>query len=310
MYYKYNCNLCNYRTNHRGNYSKHNDTKKHIIINKLAESNGNLAESNGKLLEKNKKKIICNYCNKIYTRKTHLKEHYKICKDKIKHEEIQKILDDKNKLKKKYIKNKKKLKELETDYEELETDYEEIKIENEELEKEYNDFLKKTANNLVENKATSITNNNTNNILNMHYVINNFTDAPNFSDQITGELTDSQKEDIIKCGPLTGCVKLINMKCVEDKKANERSIHCLDPSRKKFMIRVDDNWQIDLKGKKMLTISIPITKDIFEKDFDFDNMNDPFMKSEIINKLIQLEQKTGHVKITSDLTNITLLKNN
>ena len=100
------------------------------------------------------------------------------------------------------------------------------------------------------------------------------------------------------------------MKCVEDKKANERSIHCLDSSRRKFIIRVDDSWQIDLKGKKMLTISIPITKDIFEKDFDFENINDPFMKSEIINKLIQLEQKTGHVKITSDLTNITLLKNN
>ena len=60
----------------------------------------------------------------------------------------------------------------------------------------------------------------------------------------------------------------------------------------------------------MLTISIPITKDIFEKDFDFDNINDPYLKSNIINKLIQLEHKAGHVKITSDLTNTTLLKNN
>ena len=176
-----------------------------------------------------------------------MKQHYKICKDKVKQEEIQKILDDKNKLEekykentkkleKKYKKNKKKLKEIEIENEEIKIENKEIKLENEELEKEYNDFLKKTANNLIKNKTTNIINHN-NNTLNMHYVINNFTDAPNFEDQITEQLTNSQKE-AIKSGPLTGCVKLINMKCIEDKKANERSIHCLDPSRRKFIIRV------------------------------------------------------------------------
>ena len=298
MVHKYNCNLCNFHTNHKGNSAKHHTTKKHILLKKqiIDSKNGIVDSKNGIAYSKNgivnmKKKTIkydCKFCTKKYSTKTNLNKHIKKCKKG----EIQKILDDKNKL-------EKKLKELVIDYEE-------IKIENEELEKEYNDFLKKTANNFVDNKTTNITNN----TLNMHYVINNFTDAPNFADQITEQLTDSEKENIIKCGPVTGCVKLINMKCVEDKKANERSIHCLDPSRKKFIIRVDDNWQIDLKGKKMLTISIPITKDIFEKDFDFDNINDPFLKSEIINKLIQLEHKAGHIKIMNDLTGTTLLKNN
>ena len=329
MTQKYNCNICNFHTHHKGNFMKHNTTKKHInLIEAIGKNNSNNIEKNKNVIEKNdiviekndnvieknytkKKKNdkkVCNYCNKIYSCKNSLREHTKICKDKVKQGEIQKILDDKNKLEKKYKKNKKKLKEIEIENKE-------IKIENEELEKEYNDFLKKAANNFVDksNKITNITNNHNNhnnNTLNMHYVINNFTDAPNFEDQITEQLTDSQKESIIKSGPLTGCVKLINMKCIEDKKANERSIHCLDPSRRKFIIRIDDNWQVDLKGKKMLTISIPITKDIFEKDFDFDNINDPFMKSNIINKLIQLEHKAGHVKITNDLTGTTLLKNN
>lgn len=98
----------------------------------------------------------------------------------------------------------------------------------------HNEFIKKTANNFL-NKSPNITNN----TLNMHYIINNFTDTPNFKEQIAGELTDSQKDEIIKSGPVVGCVKLIKMKCIQNKKANEKSIHCIDPSRKKFMIRID-----------------------------------------------------------------------
>ena len=224
MNYKYNCDLCNYHTNRKGNFTKHSITKRHIklsTLNKLTEKNNDFPEKIdivsqkidivsqksstnsqkiNKQLQKNKKKV-CEYCNKIYSRNDHLKEHQTKCKNKLKFDiektknnEIQKILDDKNKLEKKYKKSKKKLKKLETYYEEIKTENKEIKTENEELEKEYNDFLKKTANNLMKNKATSITNNNnTNNILNMHYVINNFTDAPNFSDQITEQLTDLQK---------------------------------------------------------------------------------------------------------------------
>ena len=167
----------------------------------------------------------------------------------------------------------------------------------------------------------------------MNYIINNFTDAPNFKDHITEKLTDSQKEEIIKSGPVIGCSKLIKMKCIQNKNANERSIHCIDTSRKKFMIRMDNNWQIDMKGKKMLTISIPllrarsleskafygipllrarsleskafygipITKEIFEKDFDFDNINDPYMKSAIIRKLLELEHKSCNFKIINDV---------
>ena len=53
MYYKYNLNLCNYRTNHTNNYSNQNDIEKQIIFNKLTESNGNLAECNGNSAECN-----------------------------------------------------------------------------------------------------------------------------------------------------------------------------------------------------------------------------------------------------------------
>jgi len=254
MVLKYNCNLCNYHTNHNGNYQKHINTKKHKKYSKngtINSKNGTTYSKNGITNSKNgTKKFNCKYCFKNYSTKTNLKKHHKKCKIKEKDEiqkninkQIQKIIDEKNKLEKKYKKNKKKLIELTEDYDE-------IKIENEELEKEYNDFLKKTANNLL-NKHNS-----TKNITNMYYVINNFTNAPNFQDQITEQLTDSEKNDIIKSGPVTGCVKLINMKCIKDKEINKRSIHCLDSSRRKFMVRVDNNWQIDLKGKKILILRI------------------------------------------------------
>ena len=99
------------------------------------------------------------------------------------------------------------------------------------------------------------------------------------------------------------------MKCIEDTEIDKRSIHCVDSARKKFVVRANDNWQVDIKGKKILTISIPITKDIFEKDYDYENINDPYLKSIIINKLIQLEEKAGRIKIINDLSGETLLKN-
>ena len=43
----------------------------------------------------------------------------------------------------------------------------------------------------------------------MYYIINNFTDAPNFKDQINEQLTDSAKNKIIKLGPIEGVAKLI-----------------------------------------------------------------------------------------------------
>ena len=309
MSLKYNCNLCNYYTNSQGNYNKHISTNKHKkqVKNKNVDSkNGIIYSKNGIINSKNGiDNYNCKHCTKKYSAKYNLNKHMKKCKEKIKYADVQKILDEKEQLEKDKLKLEKEKIEFEKTKEQLNDLNEDYK----ELEKEYNEFLKKTANNFMENNSKNITNNNISNC-NMYYIINNFTDAPNFKNQINEQLTDSEKKKIMKSGPIDGVTKLINMKCIKDKEINKRSIHCVDSARKKFVVRENDNWQIDIKGKKILTISIPITKDIFEKDYDYENINDPFLKSTIINKLIQLEQKAGHIKIINDLSDDTLLKNN
>lgn len=134
MNYKYNCDLCNYHTHRKYNFIKHNTTKKHTKLIALpgssSENSESSSEKSGNSSKKSKKKMIC---NKTYSRKDNLKQHYKICKNKLQLEKINKILNDKKKLEQKYIKSKKKIKELKTDYEEIKTDYEEI-------EKEYDIF--------------------------------------------------------------------------------------------------------------------------------------------------------------------------
>ena len=283
---KYNCTICNFHTDNKYNYKKHKSTKKH-----KEKCDNNIL--NGK---KSSETHICEFCEKKLSRKSHLKKcnEMKIKKlEQEKDEEIKKIQQENKELKKKEKK---------------------LKKEHIELEKEYNEFLKKTAGN--------ITNNNT---LNMYYVINNFTDAHNFEDCINKPLTENEINKIIKLGPIEGCVELINTKCIKDIDLNKRPIHCLDASRNKFLVRSDDNWQVDLKGKNILKVSIPllrarslesfafygipITKEIFEDGTNLNNLKDVFLKTEIINKILKLEQDNGHVQIIKKLINHSLLIN-
>jgi hypothetical protein len=68
--YKYNCIFCNYKSNNKTDFNRHNNTVKHK--NKLMEINGN------KKTEKNAF-FQCSKCNKIYKNNSGLWKHEKKC---------------------------------------------------------------------------------------------------------------------------------------------------------------------------------------------------------------------------------------
>ena len=284
------CEKCNYNTDKKGNYNKHIVTKKHLKTNLLASpKNGSISPKNGSIISK---KCICEYCYKNLSKKSHMIRHLKKCDkkkiteiEKQKNEEIKKLNEEVKKLKKKEI----ELMEIEDDYEKL--------------NKEYSEFIKKVATeSLTNNSSSSITINGDNNkIINMYYIMNNFKNAPNFDEQITQQLSDIEKQKIIKQGPVNGCIELIKQKCIENKGLDERSIHCLDAARMKFFVRKNDDWEVDINGKKILKKTKDIVKEIFDNDFDIEKINDPSLKAIYVEKMIDLEKKPTQNKIIKNL---------
>lgn len=89
----YKCELCNYSTSDRGNYSKHKKTKKHLkkvniennkkIGNKITHSKTtvNLPRRYSKKIEK--KVHSCEYCDETFARKDSMRRHQRTCAKKM-----------------------------------------------------------------------------------------------------------------------------------------------------------------------------------------------------------------------------------
>lgn len=96
---KYLCNICNYSTENKGNYYKHNKSKKHIensnklpIKHRIPTNLPQYSHQNTtdiikygipeKSDDDDKIKHICTYCNSIFSRADSLSRHLKRCKEK------------------------------------------------------------------------------------------------------------------------------------------------------------------------------------------------------------------------------------
>lgn len=83
----YECNICNFNTKLKSNYLRHLDTKKHInnMVNqkssKNSRQNKNMTLSDSGLTP-DKKKYICHFCQKQYSKNSNLHRHLKKCNKK------------------------------------------------------------------------------------------------------------------------------------------------------------------------------------------------------------------------------------
>ena len=63
---KFNCKCCDYSTNHKGRYERHENSVKHN--DKLLDYFDDSDDTNNK--KKSKTKFICEYCDKQFNHKT------------------------------------------------------------------------------------------------------------------------------------------------------------------------------------------------------------------------------------------------
>lgn len=238
------CEFCDYFTSRKNNYIRHLSSKKHRekASPNVTETSPKVAKIEQKSDEKIKKIYICEKCNKEYTSRNGLWKHKKTCKVK---SQSEKELE--RKLEKEYLekKNEKVINEL-------------VKS-----QKLLADTQQKMLEHIVENNATSITNNNINNINNSKNIetLNNITinlflnehckDALNLTDFVNN--IKYQLEDVLTAGENGHRLGIQNvmLKNLEDMPVTERPIHCKDQKRGVYVVKEDGEWADDSKGTTM-----------------------------------------------------------
>ncbi len=300
MIKKYRCKICEYQTNNKYDFKRHSNTKKHmkLVSNNIKKSTKNV--SNGTEIVPSRTQIKCEYCKKSISTKKSLKRHHKTCKEYMKHqiEEDKDIIIEelRNKLEEKDIKIEEKDKKI-------------AGLEN--TEKEYFDMLKTIS---KDTKAiiNNTTNNNTiNNTVNMYYIINKYKNASNYKELMEPPLTQEEKTYTIDNGALSGCYNLLMNRCINNVELSDRPFHCVDASRSKYLLRVNDDWDIDNGGEKILREAYPKIKGVYEIDKKIDDMDGEEMDEYIkgASEIIKLEKK-GKKIIMKELNKKALLKNN
>ena len=231
----YECDYCNYSTTIKTHYNKHLKTQKHL--NKLKELDAKLLEkmSNTKnpslktakdceRLRKdcektakdceNNKKIVCEYCNKTFTRQNNLTVHLKkSCK---KYDEKQKIIELENK--EKELKNKEK----------------ELEKKEKELEKKYKDEIEKLHQKiefLMEQKQGPTT------IINIDKQIN----LNSYGSEDMSHITENFKDQMLKI-PFVAIPKMIEEVHFSDKKPENKNIKLTNKKENYVKVYQGDKW--------------------------------------------------------------------
>ena len=102
----YNCSFCQYSTSNKNNYTKHLNTKKHLlIVSQKKQQNDENEEKNEENEEKvasnntnyilneiscpqNDPQNICQFCSKKFSRNDNLKRHISVCKLNFSHKKV------------------------------------------------------------------------------------------------------------------------------------------------------------------------------------------------------------------------------
>lgn len=220
--YKFNCNLCNYFTNNKKDFYKHNETKKH---------NNAITHST----------LSCNHCGNTYKHNSSLSRHIKLCQfnflnDHSNNNSNINILHNKNKL----LNKENKL----------------LNKENQLLKenKVLNDSTTISNNNSNFNSLTINNNINTtiNKTFNLQIYLNEeCKNAMNITDFVQNIQLQLQDIDNIGNEGYAKGISNIIVKQLNSIHETQRPIHCSDIKRETLYVKDDDKWQKDTEKYKI-----------------------------------------------------------
>lgn len=225
MSYHFLCFNCNFKCMKKGDFNRHLNTEKHILLNTNINSDPN--ENSCETDDYTKVVYSCNTCNKIYKSRTGLWSHKKKCIPV--QEESNKIEPSEKQLIMMLIK------------------------ENTEMKNMMMDVCKNIQPNITNTNSTI----NSNNKFNLQFFLNTTCkDALNLTDfinSLTLQLTDL--ENVGSSGYVNGLSNIIikNLNALE---ITKRPVHCSDIKREVMYVKEENTWQKEKEEKEKLSRAI------------------------------------------------------
>jgi hypothetical protein len=174
-----------------------------------------------------------------------------------------------------------------------------------ELQEEYMDFMRTIA---KEGVGSKIIYNDKKKSVNMFYIMQNFKNPRSLESLLEPELTDEEIKYIRDAGPALGSLKLLKNRCINNLPIEKRPMHCVDKSRKKFMVFFLHKWESD-NGDGLIKRIINKVKPVFDIDINRDDdLKITYNKVDIIGEFLDM-QKKGDNWFINELQKFTLLKN-
>jgi hypothetical protein len=162
------------------------------------------------------------------------------------------------------------------------------------------------------NVNSNNSNSNSNVSFNLQYIEKNFTNAKNIEDEIKIEkVTDDIYKECKGKRIKNGSTHLFQKLCIDNKKAEERSIHCLDASRNNYAVKTNDNWKKDNNGTIIKEKCLPVIQTIYKKimtDLFKENELSGGMLSEISIEVLKYDNNSFN-KTLNDCNSLLILKN-
>jgi len=228
----YCCDLCDFSTCKKTNYSLHIQTKKHISNSLATSSNTKNDKSN----------FQCDKCNKIYNDRTGLWRHKKCCVNDKTHEE-----ENISKSKSEHCDNE-LIMMLINDNKDLRN----LLVEQCKENTEYKNMMMEVIKNGTTQNSHNTTTNSHNKAFNLNFFLNETCkDAMNiteFVESIKLQLSDLEK--VGELGYVEGISNII-VKNLKDLDVTQRPVHCTDKKRETMYIKDEDKWEKDDEQKKM-----------------------------------------------------------
>jgi len=311
---KYCCEICDFFTLKKTDYTRHLSTNKHImnIKNREKERNGVVSS------KQNESKYCCEQCNYTTNDLTKYTRHCNTIKHKKTVENRDNNIVNNSNSSDNIVVSKEVFLQLMQDNQEfkrmmLEQSNQIVQQNNQLLEQNNKiiEISQNITNNTTNNNNNTLNNNTVNQKFNLNLYLNETCkNAMNWSDFING--IQINQDDLLYNGPLgfPNAMSNVILSNLNQLESTERPIHCTDLKRKSIYIKDDNTWELQKNHDKFYK-AVDTISDKF-KDTYMDSQEDPDMSTEKEDALMiscrNIMMTGEHIETIPKIVN-TVLKN-
>jgi hypothetical protein len=113
------------------------------------------------------------------------------------------------------------------------------------------------------NRPVTNIHNGPSNSCNIYYVVNNCTNALNYDEIMSAPLTEAEILDLENNSAVVGSINLLTSRCIDNIEFHKRPFHLVDGSRKKYCVKIENEWCVDMKGDTIMDKLYELLKTLY-----------------------------------------------